>query len=431
MWGDMKIRISTRDLRVGMYVCELDRPWRDTPFLFQGFEVRSDDDVRKLQQHCKEVVVLQESAAVSGSTGAKAWHDWKQAASPAARHTAEMQFEQELLKLNNHPTAHSIYEDKTTLEEEVQRVKGAYTEAHKAIHEFMRDVRLGRSLDGVVVRRLVGHLADSVLRNPDALTCYAQLKRKDDYLAMHGLRCAILALIFGRQLGLGREQLDNLGMAGLLHDIGMIKVPDEILVKPGRLSPIELAIVRRHVNWGGELLEQSPGMPATVIEATRNHHERYDGSGYLLGGAGDAIGDSGLIMAIVDYYDAVTSDRPYQTAISPYAAMRSMYAARGTLFQPQLIERFIQCLGIYPVGSVVELNTGEVGVVVALNRKARLKPRVALVRQPDRSPYPVPPVVNLTQRRMADGVPCDIERVLDPVDADVDPVRYLPVSSNA
>jgi len=342
-----------------------------------------------------------------------------------------MQFEQELLKLNNHPTAHSIYEDKTTLEEEVQMVKGAYSEAHKAIHEFTRDVRLGRSLDGVVVRRLIGHLADSVLRNPDALTCYAQLKRKDDYLAMHGLRCAILALIFGRQLGLGREQLDNLGMAGLLHDIGMIKVPDEILVKPGRLSPIELAIVRRHVNWGGELLEHSPGMPATVIEATRNHHERYDGSGYLLGIAGDAIGDSGLIMAIVDYYDAVTSDRPYQTAISPYAAMRSMYAARGTLFQPKLIERFIQCLGIYPVGSVVELNTGEVGVVVALNRKARLKPRVALVRQPDRSPYPVPPVVNLTQRRMADGVPCDIERVLDPVDADVDPVRYLPVPNTA
>lgn len=427
----MKVKISTRDLRVGMYVCELDRPWRDTPFLFQGFEIRSAEDIRKIQQHCKEVVVLQESAAATTSAGAKAWRDWKRASSPAAKHAAALEFEQELLKINNHPAARSIYEDKTTLEEEIQLVKGAYAEARKAMHEFLRDVRLGRSLDGVVVRRIIGQLADSVLRNPDALTCYAQLKRKDDYLALHGVRSAILALIFGRQLGLGREQIDNLGMAGLLHDIGMVKVPDEIISKPGRLSPIELAIVRRHVTWGAEMLEHSPGMPAAVVEAACNHHERYDGSGYLRGIAGDAIGETGMIMAVVDYYDAVTSDRSYQTAISPYAAMRSMYAGRGTLFHPHLIERFIQCLGIYPVGSVVELNTGEVGVVVALNRQARLKPRVALVRQADRTPYPVPPVVNLTARRMADGVPCDVERVLDPVEADVDPVRYLPVSSAA
>jgi HD-GYP domain-containing protein (c-di-GMP phosphodiesterase class II) len=427
----MKIQISTRDLRVGMYVCELDRPWRETPFLFQGVEIGSEEDIRKLQECCQYVYILQESAAGATSAGQRAWKEWKQAASPAAKHAAELQFEQELLKLTNHPTAKSVYEDRTTLEEEVQLVKGAYVEARKAAQEFLQDVRLGRSLDGVVVRRIIGQLADSVLRNPDALTCYAQLKRKDEYQGMHGLRCAILALIFGRQLGLGREQLDNLGMAGLLHDIGMVKVPDEILAKPGRLSPIELAIVRRHVNWGREMLEHSPGIPNSVIEAAQNHHERYDGSGYLQGLAGDAIGESGMIMAIVDYYDAVTSERPYQTAISPYTAMRAMYAGRGTLFQPTLIERFIQCLGIYPVGSVVELSTGEVGVVVALNRQSRLKPRVALVRQPDRTLYPVPPVVNLTGRRMADGVPCDIERVLDPVEADVDPVRYLPLPTVA
>jgi HD-GYP domain-containing protein (c-di-GMP phosphodiesterase class II) len=426
--GDMKIKMNVNDLRVGMYVCELDRPWRGTPFLFQGFEIRSADDIGKVKEFCKEVYVLKESIATTTGAGARAWRDWNQAASPAAKHAAELQFEQELLKLNNHPTARSIYEDKTTLEEEIQLVKGAYAEARKAIDEFLRDVRMGRSLDGVVVRRIVGQLADSVLRNPDALTCYAQLKRKDNYLAMHGLRCAILALIFGRQLGLSRDQIDELGMAGLLHDLGMVKVPDEILNKPGRLSPIELAIVRRHVNWGAEMLEHSPGMPAAVVEAARNHHERFDGSGYLQGLAGEAIGQSGLIMGIVDYYDAVTSDRPYQSATSPYAAMRSMYAGRGKLFHPELIERFIQCLGIYPVGSVVELSTGEVGVVVALNRQARLKPRVALVRQADHNPYPVPPVVNLTARRMADGVPCDIERVLDPVEADIDPVRYLPVS---
>lgn len=427
----MKIKMNTRDLRVGMYVCELDRPWRETPFLFQGFEIKSDEDLRKVQEYCKEVYVLRESVAATTRAGAQAWRDWKNAASPAARQSAELQFEQELLKLNNHPSARSVYEDKTTLEEEVQLVKGDYAEARATMHELLRDVRMGRSLDGVAVRRVVSRLADSVLRNPDALTCYAQLKRKDDYLSLHGLRCAILALIFGRQLGIAREQLDDLGMAGLLHDLGMVKVPDEILAKPDRLSPIELAIVRRHVNWGAEMLDGSLGIPAAAIEAARNHHERYDGSGYLQGLTGDAIGTTGMAIAIVDYYDAVTSDRPYQTATSPYAAMRAMYAGRGKLFHPELIERFIQCLGIYPVGSVVELSTGEVGVVVALNRQARLKPRVALVRQADQSPYPMPPVVNLSARRMADGVPCDIERVLDPVEADIDPVRFLPVSNVA
>src|SRR6185436_6912764 len=134
---------------------------------------------------------------------------------------------------------------------------------------------------------------------------------------------------------------------------------------------------------------------------------------------------------IVDYYDAVTSDRVYQGTASPYAAMHVMYEQRGKLFCPQLVERFIQCLGIYPVGSVVELNSGEVGVVVGLNRAARLKPRVALVFQADRKPYPLPPVINLLSRRTQDGVACEVERVLDPLTTNIDPVRYLPVSAVA
>jgi HD-GYP domain-containing protein (c-di-GMP phosphodiesterase class II) len=423
----MKIKINSRDLKIGMYVCELDRPWRETPFLFQGFEIRSDEDLRKLQEYCREVHVLQGGPAAAVGAGRERKHP----ASPAAQRVSAMQFEQELLKLNNHPNARSVYDDRTTLEEEIQLVKGVYFEAKHMTAQMLDDVRLGRSLDGVVVRRAVSQLAESVLRNPDALTCYAQLKRKDSYIALHGLRSCILALIFGRQLGLGREQLETFGMAGLLHDLGMVKVPDEILGKPERLTPIEMAIVRRHVTWGAEMLERSPGMSTAVIEAARNHHERYDGSGYLRGLRGDVIGESGWIIAIVDCYDAVTSERVYQTAISPYAAMRVLYESRGTLFHPDLIERFIQCLGVYPVGSVVELNTGEIGVVVALNRELRLKPRVALVRQADKTLYPVPPVVNLMARRMADGVPCEIERVLDPVDAEIDPIRYLPVSAAA
>lgn len=425
----MKIKVNTRDLQIGMYVCELDRPWTGTPFMFQGLEIQTDADIAQLQKHCRHVYVLSESLATR--PGAKAWQDWNRAASPKAKSMAALEFERELLKLNNHPNARSIYEDRTTLEQEVELAKDAYADARQAAHDFLQDVRLGRSLDGAAARRVVSKMADSVLRNPDALTCFAQLKRKDDYQEMHALRCLILGLIFGRQLGVAHDQLEILGMAGLLHDVGMVKVPDELLAKQGRLSPIELAIVRRHVNWGAEMLERSVGIPPSVVQAARNHHERYDGSGYLHGLAGDAIGEVGLITAIIDHYDAVTSDRSYQSAISPHAAMRAMYAGRGKLFHTYFLERFIQCLGVYPVGSVVQLNTGEIGVVVALNRQLRLKPRIALVYQADQTPYPTPPVVNLMTHRTADGMLCDVERVLDPVDTGIDPVRYLPITNAA
>ncbi len=426
----MKLKISTRDLKIGMYVYELDRPWRETPFLFQGFEVRTEKDLQTLRQYCRDVFILQDPFAAT-STPSVARRDGRSVAVEPVKGAAEIQFQQQLLKINNHPTARSIYEDKTTIEQEIELVAPVYREVRSRVEHIFEDVRLGRSVDDTVARRSVSQLADSVLRNPDALTCYALLKRKDDYSALHGLRCCILTLIFGRQLGMAREQLEILGMAGLLHDIGMIKVPDEILNKPTPLTPVEMSIVRRHVNWGGDMLDVSHGMPPAVIEAARRHHENYDGTGYMNGLRGDSIGDAGLITAIVDYYDAVTSDRIYHLAASPYAAMHAMYEGRGTRFHPELIESFIQCLGIYPVGSVVALNTGEIGVVVALNRATRLRPRVALVRQPDKTLYPLPPVINLVTRRTIDGELCEIERILDPRAAEIDPVRYLPVSAAA
>jgi putative nucleotidyltransferase with HDIG domain len=426
--GEVKVRMATSDLKVGMYVCELDRPWRETPFLFQGIEVRTDEDIRLLQQYCHEVVVIQ-GGAETDSPGANAWREWKNPLKAPNKRSADLILEQELLKLNNHPGARSAYADRTTLEEEIQLVQKSFLEAKTITDKVLNDVRLGRSIDGDAVKHVVSELTESVLRNPDALSCYTLLKNKASYAASHALNSAVFALIFGRQLGLERQEVEILGMAGLLHDIGMVKVPDEIWVQPDKLSPIELAIVRRHVTWGVEILEQKSDMPPMVVEAARDHHERYNGKGYQLGCAGEDISKAGRIIAIVDFYDAVTSDRVYQAAITPYSALRMMYTGRGTLFDPFLIERFIQCLGIYPVGSVVELNTGEIGVVVALNREIRLRPHVVLVRRPDKTPYPMPAVVNLMARQTASGAPCEIERVLDPLAADVNPVQYLPVSA--
>ena len=423
----MKITVPTTDLKVGMYVCELDRPWRETPFLFQGIEIQNEDDIRLLQQYCREVVILQGEKVES--PGANVLRDWKKPSPAVNRRNADLLVEQELLKLNNHPDARSRYQDRTTLEEEIQLVHRTFLEAKTITDKVLTDARLGGSIDGEPIKQVVSELAESVLRNPDALSCYTLMKDKDSYAASHALNSAIFALIFARQLGVERQEVELLGMAGLLHDIGMVKVPDEIYAKPDKLTPIELSIVRRHVTWGADMLERKSDMPPMVVEAARDHHERYNGKGYQLGCAGEDISHAGRIIGIVDFYDAVTSDRVYQAAISSYSALRMMYAGRGTLFDPLLMERFIQCLGIYPVGSVVELNTGEVGVVVALNREIRLRPHVVLVRRPDKTLYPTPAVVNLMARHTAAGAPCEIERVLDPVSADVNPIQYLPISA--
>ena len=425
----MIVRIDTQQLRIGMYVCELDRPWRETPFLFQGFEIRTEEELKTLQQHCRAVFIITNDAdGLTPVTRATARPDpFKSTPDATPAKTSVISIEQAMLKLNNHPGARSVYADQTTLEEEIQNVKDTYAGAGELIQELMWGAKFGRSLDVPGARQTVGRMVESALRNPDALICFAQLKKKDEYSAMHSLRVSILSLVFGRQLGLPPAELEMLGLGALLLDIGKMKIPSDILNKPAPLTGDELALVRQHVPWGVEILEKTNQVPAMAMDVVRRHHERYDGSGYGDRLKGDAIGTFGMIAGIIDYYDAVTSDRAYRDGISAHVALRKMYEARGALFHPELTEKFIQCLGIYPIGSVVELNTGEIGVVAAHNRAHRLKPRVVLVRRADKTPYPEMPAVSLVNRKNPDGRTCEIERVLEPADCGIDPARYLPL----
>jgi len=294
----------------------------------------------------------------------------------------------------------------------------------------MEDARLGKSIDGIGAKKAVGKLAESVLRNPDALTCFIQLKKKDEYTATHSLRVCILALAFGRHLGLPAEELHILGTGAMLHDIGKMKVSNDILNKPGELTGAEFEIMRSHVPRGVEILESTSGISAAAIQVARYHHERYSGGGYINGIKGDQIGLFGMIGGIVDCYDALTSDRAYHTGLSAHLTLKQMYEWRGREFHAGLIEQFIQCMGIYPIGSVVALNTGEIGVVVTTNRVRRLKPRVALVRKPDGARYGNTTIVDLMSYTTRMGKPCEIERVVEPGAYDIDPIDYLPLPPN-
>jgi len=423
-----KVPVDVADLQIGMYVADLDRPWRETPFLFQGFEIRTQEELDALKRYCRTVQVLvreaERSVAATRKPAVVPGYLTAEVMSPRQQ---ALQIEQEMFKLNNHPGARSLYEDITTLEEEVQSASEIYEDSRVLLNEAMGDARLGRGLNVPGVKRLVSGMVESILRNPDALTCFAQLKKKDDYTAMHSMRCAVLALVFGRQLGMPREQLLVLGLGALLQDVGKSKLPTELLNKPDALTAEESRLIKQHVDFGIEIVSKAQNIPSAALEVVANHHERYDGSGYLKGLRGDEITVLGAIGSIVDQYDAMTSERPYRLPVAAHAVLKQMYEWRGRLFHPVMVEKFIQCLGIYPIGSIVQLNTGEVGVVATMNRKQRLKPRVVLVRRPDMTPYAERPLVSLVERRTPAGGTCEIEHVLEPAAVGIDPAQYLPI----
>ena len=266
-----------------------------------------------------------------------------------------------------------------------------------------------------------------MIRNPDALICFSQLKDKNEYIYQHCLRVCILALAFGRHLGLTANNLEELGLSALLHDVGKMRIPQSIVDKRHDLSHEEVAVMRTHVHYAIEILQQSK-LSDAVMQGILQHHERYDGSGYPQGLRGEMIGQFGLIVGLVDFYDAVTSERPYREAISPSVALRHIYQARGKAFHPTLVESLIQCIGVYPIGSVVELNTGDVGVVLTLNRKQRLKPKIALVLQADNRPYSHTRIIDLVSDKTRKGSIYEIANATEAKRYGIDPRVYLPIS---
>ncbi len=420
----MAKQIDVHDLKKGMYVVDLDRPWTETSFLFQGFEIRTDAQLAELRRLCWYVYVADpaEEAGVHG--GGR--HAAARAARPEAvpggdRRQAEILAAS--LAVRRQP---SIHGDPIPLEAEMQAARALEADARSLVYTMHDDVRLGRNIDVRGLRAVVTRMVDSIIRNPDALVWFTQLRDKDEYTALHSIRVAILALAFGRHLELTVPELNTLGVGALLHDIGKLKVPNAILSKPERLTDQEFAIVKSHVPEGVKILESARNIPLSAVEVAGCHHERYQGGGYVRGLSGDRIGLFGLMAAIVDTYDAITSDRAYHAGISAYEALGRLYTMRDKEYHGGLVNRFIQCLGTYPIGSIVELSAGDVGVVVAVNRKRYLRPTVALARRADGTPVPPGTVLDLARGPEGVGSGAEIRRVLPAAAHGIDPADYMP-----
>lgn len=428
----MKTRISVHDLRKGMWVTELDRPWLGTPFLFQGFEITTDEQIEQLRGLCQHVFVLEgeeHQVAIRRAGGTDA-----PAASPPGASTPTMhqvfagyRGDRPGDPRSMSPTSQPRYIDTTPVEQEIHQAMEIENSVRETLFTMLDDAKSGKSIDIPRAKVLVGQMTESVIRNPDAFVWLTQLKNKHEYTATHSLRVSVLALALGRHIGYEAEKLQVLGIGALLHDIGKLKVPNELLDKPESLTRQEFEIMKSHVPEGLKLLEGSSGIPPAALEVVGRHHERYSGNGYIFGMSGDTIGEFGLISAIVDTYDAITSDRAYHMSLSAADALKIIYEGRERAYHPWLVEQFIQCMGIFPIGSIVEMSTGSIGVVITANRQRRLRPRVALVLSADKKPYSPATVVDLMQvKHDPSGRPLEIRNVLPAGSFGINPVDYMP-----
>ena len=356
------VKVAVGDLRIGMYVDSLDRPWTETRFMYQGFFLRDPETIEELQRVCRYVFVDAERIEESKPKPAKGAPERYPVTQPA---------EKEIVR------AREVHRDAST--------------AAKTI--FTQMLQSGR-LDVELAQKAVTPMLESMLRNPNALIWLTRMKQLDSYIFSHALNTSIWGLAFARHLGLEKDEIFEVGLGCMLFDVGKTQLPLTLLLRPGPLDEAETQAVRGHVAQSLVILRGMDGITPRIMELVKRHHERFDGSGYSEGLKGAGIPMYAKIAGIVDTYDALVSFRPYAGERSPHEAVRYIFGLRGTLFQPEVVEQFMQMVGAFPTGSVIELNTGAVGVVLAQNTQ-KLRPRIALVLDEHKKPLTYPAVVDM------------------------------------
>jgi len=402
----MRKRISIDQLKIGMTVEKLDRSWLATPFLRHRFRITSSEQIQQLYASGVQQLDVEADGADLDSGSLM----------PAMPAEAEP----------SQPIAPPLEPEPSTIPfaEELPAARQVYKAAKLIIQQAMEDVRMGRALNMEAVSEVVGNMSDSILRNPDALTSLTRLKQFDEYTFFHSVNTSALALSVGRHLGYERVPLLQLGTGVLLHDIGKTLIPVEILNKPGRYEAGEFEIMKQHALRGAEILANTTGLNDMFLKPTLEHHERIDGTGYPHRRSKADISQFGLIAAIVDIYDAVTSDRCYHKGKTPHDTLQMLYklGAQGHV-DGTLVQQFVQVVGVYPVGSCVLLNTGETAIVKQFNHQAPIRPLVVLITDEAghhrSTPHDLDLAAELRQEKQT------IASILDPATLGIDPRTYL------
>lgn len=299
--------------------------------------------------------------------------------------------------------------DPVEFDEEIERAVEIKAEAASVVEDFMKDARAGKAVESARAKEVVSSMVESVLNNRDALLSLSRLKDHDNYTFGHSVNVCILAIALGRQMGLNREGLQDLGLGAILHDIGKMKVPERILNKQSTLTDAEYSEIKKHIGYANEILSLSHDINNESKKAVLQHHEWYDGSGYPGKLSGDEIHSYARMICLSDFYDAMTTKRIYRDILVPSEVLRRIFVLEENKFDPDIADRLIKCLGIYPIGSLVELDTGEVAVVKRTNRINSLIPVVVIILDSEKRMRPIPKEVDL-----AEDTGRSIVNVLDP-----------------
>lgn len=361
-------KLHVSEVQIGMSICELDCDWLDTPFLLQGFVVESINDINQLSKYCEHV-----------------WVDARTSEKPDSRANNKT------LKTarKTSATIQQIADPKT-----LAIGRKIYQESHQTTKQIMQDIRFGQALDSKQAKETVKCCVDSIVKDPGTMLLLCKLREQDSYTSEHSLNVCVLAIAFGRALGFSDIELNHIGICGLLHDIGKMKVPLEVLNKPGKLDDLEWRIMQSHPVHGRDLLMQAKNIYHGAIDVAYSHHERVDGTGYPRQLESAGISQYAKIISICDAYDAITGNRVYQQAKSPTQALKLLYNNRDTQFDSHLVDAFMEMIGLFPPGTIVELKNGCAGIVISRNLKYQHLPKVLIARDEQKQACPER-VVNL------------------------------------
>ncbi len=411
--------IRVHDLKLGMFVSSLDRPWLDTPFPLQGFTVKTEKDKEHLSKYCEYVYIDVEKSNIKS-------------------------IPKHILELNKNPIATKdsaqiynlthldriLYQRTTNREEELHTAKESFEVLEDTYRNLLHDVEKDKQLDLPAVRTAIKPMVRSIVRNPDAYIWLTYLKGIDSYTYHHAISCSVWAVAFGRHLGLPAHMLNSLATGCLIFDIGKGRLPKSLLDSDMQLTQDEYEIIQKHVAYGLDIVKNQKGVDKDIIDMIRTHHERHNGGGYPAKLKNNGIPLFGRIAGLVDVYDAITSPRPFCKPVPTHEAIATLYEWRGVEFQTELIEQFIQVVGIYPVGSLVELSNQTVGVVIGQSEYFRLRPQIMVLLDENKKTLKEFYIVDLRDdadnedMENQDTESITILRGLPPGAYDLDPKKY-------